>query len=288
MRLLLGLACAFTLFAQSPNSHSVRLSGSTIPRNAFGFAYVNGRVVEPTTIPEHAEIDVWVEQIPKQYMESISSGFVNQPDDFDDTPFERFIRDHFHKVYIRYAIKIERTSEPYKYRLTFSPAQSPPPSDIAKDPEWKIVDPPLPAPQIVGNTEPLSIELFSNPPSTRRVVDVIRVGVGLFRTRTEGGRDVYADDAEMTLLNPKLKVNGIPANLPSAAKLQGKSIQLSIPAHGTYTLALRPLTPEMKRAGEIEGQRLTLQIGGDIFRLDCDDSVATGSGIYNVYAQALR
>src|SRR5215471_11117537 len=210
MRLLLGLATALTLLAQSPNSHSAHLSGSMLPRNATAFSYIDGQIIAPKEVPEHAEFDVWAEQIPKQYMESISSGFVNQPSDFDDTaPIERFVRDHFHKVYIRYAVKIERTAEPYKYRLTFSRAQSPIPTDIARDPEWKIIDPLVPAPQIVQNTEPLSIELFSNPPSTRRVVDVIRVGAGWFRSRTEGGRDVYADDAELTLLDPRLKVNGV-------------------------------------------------------------------------------
>ncbi len=276
--LLGGLLSALSLLAQSPNTHSARLSGSSIPPKFGG--------VPPSEIPEHAEFDVWVEQIPKQYIEGIGSGFVNQPNDFAGAPVERFVSDHIHKIYMHYLVKIERDAQPYRYRLSFSRAQSPLPPDIARDREWKLVDPAvLPVPQIVENKEPLSIELYSNPPSTRRVVDVIRVGVGLFQARTEGGRDVFADDAEMVLQTPKLKVNGVPARFPNPEQLQGKSIQVTIPSYGTYTLALRPLNANMKLVGEIEGKRLTFMIGGNVIRLDCADSVANGSAIFNVYGE---
>jgi hypothetical protein len=291
MRLLfLGLASIVSLSAQSQNTHSARLSSSTIPRNPFLRATNDSieRVIADYEARDHAVFEVWVEEIPRQYMESISSGFVPQPDDFGDEPLERYVRDLFRKVYIRYAIVIQRDTQPGRYRVSFTRGQSAVPPEVAKDPEWKIIDPtPLPAPQILASGEALTLQLYSNPPSTRRIVDVIQVGTGPFPGRKEGARDVYADDAEMTIAKPKLRINGIPAELATTT-LQGKSVRVAIPSHGTYTLALHPVSAEMKRAGEIEGQRLTFMAGSDVFRLDCADSIATGSGVYNVYVQPSR
>jgi hypothetical protein len=51
-------------------------------------------------------------------------------------------------------------------------------------------------------------------------------------------------------------------------------------------LSFRPRADQgFERAGEVAESSLWFSLGGNIFRIDCADRIATGSGTYNIYAR---
>ena len=123
----------------------------------------------------------------------------------------------------------------------------------------------------------------------RRMVDYIRVGTGSMRPRQDVTRDVYAENAELTLTEPRLRINGVEQPAASlSAKVSGPVVWVYIPAQGRYALSFKSRAG-FERAGEVAENSLMFSSlsssGGNVFRIDCADRIATGSGTYNIYAR---
>ena len=91
----------------------------------------------------------------------------------------------------------------------------------------------------------------------------------------------------MTITRPHLRTNGVeqPAANPSAT-VSAPVVWVNVPGEGRYDLSFKPRFAEgFERAGEVSGNSLVFSLGGNILRIDCADRVATGSGIYNIYAR---
>jgi len=119
------------------------------------------------------------------------------------------------------------------------------------------------------------------------MMDYIRVGTGVMHSRAAVSRDAYAEDAELTITQPRLRTNGSEQkaeNLPS--KVSAQVVWIDIPGQGRYLLSFKPRADQgFINAGEVAENSLVFSSGGNIFRIDCADRIATGSGTYNIYAR---
>ncbi len=74
------------------------------------------------------------------------------------------------------------------------------------------------------------------------------------------------------------------ATLP--APLSAPVVWADIPGQGRYLLSFKPRADEgFQRGGQVVGNSLVFSSGENIFRIDCADRVATGSGMYNIYVR---
>jgi hypothetical protein len=146
---------------------------------------------------------------------------------------------------------------------------------------------PYPVPQIVRDGEQIALHLSVNARTGRRMVDYIRVGTALMHARPGVSRDVYAEDAELAITQPRLRVNGVEQPVgETPPTLSAPLVRIDIPAQGRYLLSFKPRAADgFEKAGEAAENSIVFSLGGNTFRIDCADRIATGSGTYNIYAR---
>jgi hypothetical protein len=224
----------------------------------------------PAAVTARAEFETWVEQRYRDYAESVVTGFTSIDRDAGSVTIRRFIRDNFRQTDLNYKMTLEAVSGTKTFRVVFSDSQVP-----------------TPLPQILREGETIILPLTSDARTGRRVVDYIRVGAGAMPPRQAVARDVYAEDAEMSMTKPRLRINGVEQraeDLPDV--MSAPVVWLNIPGQGRYLLSFKPRAEEgYEKAGEVAGNSLVFSSGGNIFRIDCADRIATGSGTYNIYAR---
>jgi hypothetical protein len=223
----------------------------------------------PASTPK-AEFETWVEQKARDFAESVLTGSTNIEREADKATVHRFARDNFRNLSITYTMTFEPIAKTDTYRVTFRDSAVP-----------------VPVPQILRDGETIALTLADDARTGRRLMDYIRVGTGVMRSRSGVPRDVYAEDAELTITKPHLRTNGVEqrAAKPSATA-SAPVIRVDIPGEGRFDLSFRPHADQgFARAGEVSESSLMFSVGGNVFRLDCADRVATGSGTYNIYAR---
>ncbi len=230
-----------------------------------------------------AEFETWAEPLPENYVQSVSGGFAGIERGAARSTLRRFVRDNARRVYVSYAVTIEALAEAGTYRVSFGQSAAPPlPGD------WKTVAPDQPsAPQIMRDGDELPLELYAAGPNGIRLIDYLRVGRrDKMAQRKEAPRDSYAEDAEFTLSQPRLSVNGaaqVSVALPETTR--SGVVWMYVPGNGRYVLTFAPHDDlGFKRAGEAGGSSMTLAVDGIVLRIACADRIAAGGGIYNVYA----
>jgi hypothetical protein len=252
---------------------------------------LNGRtltVIPPRSPVPSAVFETWVEHLPVDYQESIASGFYGVIRDDNKLTAQRFVRDNFRHVYAKYQVTLEMLPEAGKYRVTFG--DYPVGADVRLPPSeaWKVVTPGhFPVPQIVEDGETIGLELYQEPRTEQRLVEYVHVGRLNSMLRKEAAHDSYADDAQFTFTQPRVKANGVAMELAALPEtLAGPILWAYVPGYGRYILSYLP-HPELsfERAGEVSMNLLTFSLGGNSFRIDCADRIASGSGTYTVYAR---
>ncbi len=218
----------------------------------------------------HAEFETWVEQHSRDYAESVLTGFTGIERALGKTTIHRFIRDNFRHADFTYTVMIEAIPRMETFQVVFIEASMP-----------------YPVPQIVREGETISLNLAVDKQTGRRMIDYIRVGTGVLHARQEVARDVYAEDAEMTITRPRLRSNGVEHQGSGlSATVSGAVLWVDIPGHGRYDLSFKPRADQgFEKAGEVADRSLVFTHGGNIFRIDCADRIATGSGTYAIYAR---
>jgi hypothetical protein len=218
----------------------------------------------------HAEFETWVEQLSRDYAESVVSGDTGVEREGGKASVHRFVRDNFRHVSLTYTMTFEAVPGTETFRVSFSDATIP-----------------YPVAQIVRDGETIALNLAIDARTGRRMVDYIRVGTGLMRPRQDTARDVYAEDAELSLTQPHFRANGVEQPTGDApAALSAPVIRVDIPGQGRYLLSFKPRAGEgFEKAGEVAENSLVFWSGGNIFRIDCTDRIATGSGTYNIYTR---
>jgi hypothetical protein len=223
----------------------------------------------PAVTPK-AEFETWAEQRYKDYAESVVTGSTDIERAPGKATIHRFVRDNFRNLYLTYTMTFEPIARTDTFRVTFADSAVP-----------------SPVPQILRDGETIALTLAADPQTGRRLVDYVRVGTGILHSRTGVSRDVYAEDAELTITKPRLRTNGVEqraANPP--ATVSAPVMWVDIPGEGRYDLSFRPRADQgFERAGEVAENSLWFSLGDNIFRIDCADRIATGSGTYNIYAR---
>jgi hypothetical protein len=235
-----------------------------------------------------AVFETWVEQLPSDYMESITAGFSSVDREENKIVARRFVRDNFLHVYASYAVTVEMLAEMGKYRATFSVSPRENDVKLPASEEWKVVAPSqFPVPQVLDEGETIRVELYQDARSGQQIVEYLHVGKqSSIAMRKEAAHDSYAEDAQFAFTQPHLKANGTPfdpALLPDT--LSGPVVWAYVPGFGRYVLSFLP-HPEQgfDLAGEVAGNSLIFTVAGNMIRVDCADRIASGSGTYNVYA----
>ena len=245
-----------------PVSTGMIVSGSA----RFGDIPAGARLAGPAP---KAEFETWVEQPSRDYAESVVTGFTGIERQPGKAAIHRFVRDNFRNAYLTYTMVLEAVPGTETFRVSFSDAAFP-----------------YPVPQILRDGETVALTLAADPRIGRRMVDYVRVGTGTLRPRQEVARDVYAVDAELTITQPRLRINGVEQQAASLPAVSAPVVWVYIPGHGRFELSFKPRAAEgFERAGEVSENSLVLLSGGNIFRIDCADRIATGSGTYNIYAR---
>jgi hypothetical protein len=216
-----------------------------------------------------AEFETWVEHLSRDYAESVVTAVSSLEREAGKATVHRTVRDNFRHLDLAYNLTFEAIPGTRTFRVTFGD------SDV-----------PHPAPQILRDGETIALAL-SPEPGGRRMSDYIRVGLAAMKARQGVARDVYADDAELNIAQPHLRINGTeqqPGNVP--AMLSAPVVAVGIPGQGRYLLSFKPHASQgFERAGEVTGSALMFTMAGNVFRLDSAERVATGSGTYNIYVR---
>jgi hypothetical protein len=216
------------------------------------------------------EFETWVEQLSRDYAESVVTGETGVERAAGKATIHRFVRDNFRKTNLTYTVTLETIPGTETLRVAFSDSSIP-----------------YPVPQILRDGETIALTLSADARTGWRMVDYIRVGTGLLRPRQDAARDVYAEDAELTIAQPRLRTNGVEqqsATPPSS--VSAPVVWVDIPGQGRYLLSFKPRSDQgFVKAGEVAENSLVFSSGGNIFRIDCADRIATGSGTYNIYAR---
>ncbi len=233
-----------------------------------------------------AHFETWVEMMPADYAESVTGGVLDPQRTDDKVTLQRFVRDNFRKVYVRYAVTIEKLEPAGTYRVTLGDSNSPVPNDVKKEAGWRIASPArYPVPQILEDGDEIPLPLTSYEHGLI-LVDYIHVGrLDKMRKRQDAARDSYAEDAELTLAKPKLRVNGEAREaITFPESLRGEVMWLYVPGEGRYIVTLAP-HPEFgfEKTGEVAGGLMTLIHDAGLLRIECGERIAPGGGVYNVY-----
>ena len=250
--------------ADIPTTVGMIVSGSA----RFGEVPDAARLGAPTP-PPRADFETWTVHRSRDFAESVVTGNTGIERAGGKATVHRFARDNFRSTNLAYTMTFEALPGNQLFRVTFSDASIP-----------------LPVPQILRDGEEIALNLAEDARTGRRMVDYIRVGSGTMRARLDVARDVYAEDAELAISQPRIRINGVEQPAGELVMLSASVVQVNIPGQGTYHLSFKPRAAEgFERAGEAAQNSLMFSIDGNIFRVDCTERIATGSGTYNIYAR---
>jgi hypothetical protein len=232
------------------------------------------------------QFQTWVERLPEDYAESVLGGYTTAERGATKSTLHRFVRDNFRKIYVRYAITVEKLPEAGTYRVSFADSNAALPADVRAD--WSVVSPShYPAPQLMQDGDELPLELAVTDRGIE-LVDYIHIGrMDKMPKRTDAARDSYAEDSEFTLSRPGLRVNGEAREAVIFPEtIRGGVLWLYVPGEGRYIVTFAP-HPEFgfEKAGEVSGGLMTLVVGGNVLRIESSDRIAPGGGVYNVYGR---
>jgi hypothetical protein len=238
-----------------------------------------------------AAFETWVEQATSDFAESTQTGITQVERDGGKAIVHRFVRDNMRQLYVSYTVTVE-TLPDATYRVSFGPPADEPPAQVPANAGWKVLSPAIfPVPQIMRNEDSIRLELYSNHTS-RRMIEYFHVGrQDRMDLRKETPHDSYAEDAELTMAGPRLRVNGVEAATPLSGAsgrsetIRGPVLWVYIPGHGRFVLSLHA-RPQLgiESDGEVAGNSLTFTASdGNVFRIESAERIAPGSGTYALH-----
>ena len=101
--------------------------------------------------------------------------------------------------------------------------------------------------------------------------------------------DFTVADAELTLAEPRVFLNGKLEAEESSGGMSGAVTWLYLEGHGRFVLSLIPNDKlGFVRNGVVSRNGLLFHDRGAEFRVECDSRIAPGSGTYNLYVRQER
>ena len=254
-----------------------------------GIATNGSRIVIPPAQPgPRADFETWVEGIDRQYAESITTDF-EVDKQADKVVIQRWVRDNFRRLYIRYSITLEMLPKAENaagtYRVTFRDSDAAIPKGI--DPDWNVVAPPqYPVAQIARDGDTIPLPLYINQARGQRLIEYIHLGQQPPVVRKDAPRDVYTDAPEFDISQPKFRLNGVEQVLTAPSDpSHGASLWIYVPDLGRFNLSFKP-APDFELAGEAWGNSLIFTINRNLLRLEGAERIAAaGSAPYRIYVR---
>ena len=230
------------------------------------------------------------------------------------------------RTFFGYDVLVEPGQQPDTCRVSFlelglGPLDVAFGSQVGGSPaDWKKLPPPVfPAPQEMHVGDTADITVWNDAQSGQKFVDHVTIkqllgaaqsnsqwlqSVNVLSTNVmnsmynaaRNGRTVptvsgtarafSAEDAEMRVMQPAIKINGSPAEVASRtpATANGTLIWFYLPKRGRYILSLAP-RPELGfvKAGEVRGGAITFTLDKDEFTLESYTQIAPGDAPYILY-----
>jgi hypothetical protein len=254
-----------------------------------GIATNGSRIGIPPAQPgPRADFETWVEGIDRQYAESITTDF-EVDKQADKVVIQRWVRDNFRRLYIRYSITLEMLPKAENaagtYRMTFGDSDAAIPKGL--DAEWKVVAPPeYPVAQMARDGDTIPLPLYINRARGQRLIEYIHLGQQPPVSRKDAPRDVYTDAPEFDISQPKFRLNGVEQVLTAPSDpSHGASLWIYVPDQGRFNLSFKP-APDFELAGEAWGNSLIFTIHRNLLRLEGAERIAAaGSAPYRIYVR---
>ena len=264
--------------AQTHGQNGIRIGGF---QTVF---FVDPAPVAPAQPTPRVDFETWVEGLDKEFAESVITGseIERQP---GKVVVQRYLRDNFRRLNIRYSVILETLPETGTYRATFGVSNAEIPKGFNSD--WKTLVPPrYPAPQIAKDGDTIPLELYLSPDSGHELMEYIHLGQQPPVLRSESPRDVYTDAPEFDISLPRLRMNGVGQELsiPSES-FHGPALWIYIPGQGRFDLSFKPAS-NFERCGEAFANSLIFASGEDLFMLEGAERIAAaGSAPYRIYGR---
>lgn len=218
-------------------------------------------------------------------------------------------------LFFGYDLAVERADSSNSCRVTISPLSLTFPeflefiSSLRRSTEidpksyQSLFLPTYPMPQIVRARDTIALDLLVSPDGKQKVVDYIQVSckeseAGTSTDSSPGKtsqehtpsppRDFSAQDLELRLVDPELKVND---RLIESAGLHGEStgnvLWLYVPGKGRFLLSLVPYREQgFRRAGTLHGSEISFQHGADRYRVRSTEPLFRSGQVWNLYVRA--
>jgi hypothetical protein len=231
-------------------------------------------------------------EIPGQTLEGFRAGGI-----IAGQGFHRYMTDSTTKRYFGYDLAIEPDTAD-RFRLTLRPLSlTPERLGLKSGAGWtEIPLPLLPAPQVVRAHDTIALDLFVHPGTGQKIVDYLSIrgrstgetevveGPPVAMRLPEGApRDFTVEDAPMKFAGVKGRI-GESAIDHGLGSISGSAVYLYVPGRGRYIFSLA-MNEQLgfKKAGEVRGSRLSASSGSERIDLQCNEPIAPGGGVFNVY-----
>ena len=222
----------------------------------------------------------------------------------DSGVVHRVLLDRSRQVYVGYDVMVGPAAGIDTFAVAFEPLTLP--ADfgqklLGREPgRWRRrAAPVLPPPQTVRGGQVLEVGLTTGGVEGQTLVDYLTIqepsrGTDGFENAAprefgfaEGqARDFRAQDAELRLERPRVRVDGAPdpASQRVLASASGAVVWIYMPHRGRFLLSLAPNADTgFRRAGEVRGSSLAFSSGGERFTLTSAGRIAPGQAAFNLY-----
>jgi hypothetical protein len=210
----------------------------------------------------------------------------------DSTTQHRILEDTQQKRYFGYDLQVDAPGNgwfPLKFKPLTVPAATRKFFDI--DSGWtEIPIPSVPAVMMVKDGETVALDLLVNPATGEKIVEYINVSSsGRTKTATASGpsKDVQIGDIQMSLMSPKLLVNGKSWEWnrgDSHGAANGAVLWLYVPDKGRFLISFTPHSAlGFRQAGEARGSTMKFTWNGENYELQTAGNIVPAEGTWNLY-----
>jgi hypothetical protein len=160
------------------------------------------------------------------------------------------------------------------------------------DSSWtRLPLPTYPLVPAVRAGDTIAIDLLVNRSTGQKIVDYVSLRLSAFDAAVSSGetpRDFSLPDVQLTFREPRLSINGSPADAFNLAVEKGGVVG-AVPwfymaDRGRFLMSLLPNESlGFRKAGVVAGDGLTFTADGAIYRIVCNSRMVPGEGVFNLY-----
>jgi len=134
----------------------------------------------------------------------------------------------------------------------------------------------------IGDT--VALDLLINPATGQKIVDYLTLRRHGDLDLRPQPRDFQLTDVELSLLGPKIFVDGKPAGQLAAGGVSGSVVWLYVVGHGRFVASLMPYEKlGFRKNGLVSENGLLFHDGMAEIRVECESRIAPTSGAFNLY-----